>query len=43
MLTATLIAIFLIPMLFVVVERLASRRPARQSTGVTPAADPSRP
>jgi HAE1 family hydrophobic/amphiphilic exporter-1 len=43
MLTATLIAIFLIPMLFVVVERLASRRPARQQTGVTPAADPSRP
>jgi HAE1 family hydrophobic/amphiphilic exporter-1 len=43
MLTATLIAIFLIPMLFVVVERLASRTPARQETSVTPAADPSRP
>jgi HAE1 family hydrophobic/amphiphilic exporter-1 len=43
MLTATLIAIFLIPMLFVVVEQLASRKPARQRTSVTPAADPSRP
>jgi HAE1 family hydrophobic/amphiphilic exporter-1 len=41
MLTATLIAIFLIPMLFVIIERLASRRPARQVATVTPAADPS--
>ncbi|MEP6916169.1 MAG: multidrug efflux RND transporter permease subunit [Acidobacteriota bacterium] len=42
MLTATLIAIFLIPMLFVLVERLASRGPARQPAPVAPAPDPSR-
>jgi HAE1 family hydrophobic/amphiphilic exporter-1 len=42
MLTATLIAIFLIPMLFVLVERLAARRPARQQAPVAPAPDASR-
>jgi HAE1 family hydrophobic/amphiphilic exporter-1 len=41
MLTATLIAIFLIPMLFVVIERLASKRPSHSKASVAPAPDPT--
>ena len=41
MLAATLIAVFLIPMLFVLVERLGSRRTAHSTEPVAPAPDPS--
>ncbi len=41
MLTATLLAIFLIPMLFVVIERLASKKPAHTKASSTPEPDPS--
>jgi HAE1 family hydrophobic/amphiphilic exporter-1 len=41
MLAATLIAIFLIPMLFVVIERLGSRKAAHRKGAVTPEPDPS--
>ena len=41
MLSATLLAIFLIPMLFVVVERLAERRPSHSKTAVAPEPDPT--
>jgi HAE1 family hydrophobic/amphiphilic exporter-1 len=41
MLTATLIAIFFIPMLFVFIEGLASRRPAHGKAAVTATPDPS--
>ena len=41
MLTATLLAIFLIPMLFVVIERLTSKRPAHSKASATPEPDPS--
>ena len=41
MLTATFIAIFLIPMLFVVVERLGERKPSRGEAAVAPEPDPS--
>ena len=41
MLTATLLAIFLIPMLFVVIERLASKKPAHTKASATPEPDPS--
>ena len=42
MLTATLIGIFLIPMSFVLIERLTSRKPVRGQAPVAPAPDPSR-
>ena len=41
MLTATLLAIFLIPMLFVVIERLTSKRSALSKASATPEPDPS--
>ncbi len=41
MLTATFVAIFLIPLLFVVIERLGERRPARGKAAVAPEPDPS--
>jgi multidrug efflux pump subunit AcrB len=41
MLSATLLAIFLIPMLFVVVERLAERRPSHGKAAVAPEPDPT--
>jgi HAE1 family hydrophobic/amphiphilic exporter-1 len=41
MLTATFVAIFLIPMLFVVIERLGERKPLRGRTAVVPEPDPS--
>jgi hydrophobic/amphiphilic exporter-1 (mainly G- bacteria), HAE1 family len=41
MLTATFVAIFLIPMLFVVIERLGERKPLHGRTAVAPEPDPS--
>ena len=41
MLAATLLGIFLIPMLFVVVEKLATRRSRSQAAGLTPSPKPS--
>ena len=41
MLAATLIGIFLIPMLYVLVEKLATRRSRSQATSLTPSPKPS--
>jgi predicted Kef-type K+ transport protein len=41
MLAATLLAIFLIPMLFVVIERLTSKGPSRSEASVASEPDPS--